>query len=153
MYKKQRFGSYKIRLTFLLYHLLAKSVNLPYKLYIGHAKNDKMPLNALGKICCITKCSTKLKGIPKFAIINFYILLINNCKLSLIIIAFTNIVATGFPGSSDGKESSCNTGDSGSILGLRRSAGEGIGYPLQYSWASLVVQKIKNLPTIQETWV
>ena len=50
LYKKQRFGSYKIRLTFLLYHLLAKSVNLPYKLYIGHAKNDKMPLNALGKI-------------------------------------------------------------------------------------------------------
>lgn len=50
LYKDKRFGSYKIRLTFLLYHLLATSVNLPYKLYIGHAKNNKMPLNALGKI-------------------------------------------------------------------------------------------------------
>ena len=36
-----------------------------------------------------------------------------------------------------GKESACNAGDSGSIPGLGRSAGEGIGYPLQYSWASL----------------
>ena len=43
----------------------------------------------------------------------------------------------GFPGSSVGKESACNTGDPGSIPGLGRSAGEGIGYPLQYSWGSL----------------
>ena len=50
MYKEQRFGSYKIRLIFLLHHLLAKSVNLPYKLYIGHAKHNKMLLSALGKI-------------------------------------------------------------------------------------------------------
>ena len=46
-------------------------------------------------------------------------------------------MATGFPGSSAGKESSCNGGDPGSIPELKRSAGEGIGYPLQYSWASL----------------
>ena len=39
------------------------------------------------------------------------------------------------------------------IPGLRRSTGEGIGYPLQYSWASLVVQLIKNLPAMWETWV
>ena len=38
-----------------------------------------------------------------------------------------------FPGGSDGKESACNTGDLGSIPGLGRSAGEGNGYPLQYS--------------------
>ena len=62
-------------------------------------------------------------------------------------------MATGFPGSSAGKESSCNGGDPGLIPELRRSAGEGIGYPLQYSWASLVVQKIKNLSSIWETWV
>ena len=37
--------------------------------------------------------------------------------------------------------------------GLGRSSGEGIGYPLQYSWASLVAQLVKNLPTMQETWV
>ena len=36
---------------------------------------------------------------------------------------------------------------------LGRSAGEGIGYPLQYSWASLVAYLVKNLPEIQETWV
>ena len=47
-------------------------------------------------------------------------------------------VATGFPGSSGGKDSACNAGDSDSIPGLGRSAGEGIGYPPQYSWASLV---------------
>ena len=45
------------------------------------------------------------------------------------------------------------TGDPGLILGSGRSIGEGIGYPLQYSWASLVVQLVKNLPAMQETWV
>ena len=45
----------------------------------------------------------------------------------------------GFPDSSVGKESTCNTGDPGLIPELGRSAGERIGYPLQYSWASLVV--------------
>ena len=59
----------------------------------------------------------------------------------------------GFPGSSAGKESACNAGDSGSIPGLGRAPVEGIGYPLQYSWDSLVAQMIKNLPAIQETWV
>ena len=39
------------------------------------------------------------------------------------------------------------------IPGSGRSPGEGIGYPLQYSWASLVAQMLKNLPTMQETWV
>ena len=59
----------------------------------------------------------------------------------------------GFPGSSGGKESACNAGDLGSILGSRRSIEEGIYYPLQYSWASLVSQLVKNLPAIWETWV
>ena len=52
----------------------------------------------------------------------------------------------GFPDSSVGKESACNAGDPGLIPGLGRSAGEGIGYPLQYSWASLVAQLVKNPP-------
>ena len=56
----------------------------------------------------------------------------------------------GFPDSSAGKESTCNAGDPGSIPGLERSAGEGIGYPLQHSWASLVVQLVKNLPAMWE---
>ena len=53
----------------------------------------------------------------------------------------------GFPGSSVGKESICNAGDPGSIPGLGRSAKEGIGYPLQYSWISLA-QLVKNLPAM-----
>ena len=59
----------------------------------------------------------------------------------------------GFPDSSVGKESICNAGDPSSIPGSGRFAGEGIGYPLQYSWASLVAQLVKNLPAMQETWV
>ena len=59
----------------------------------------------------------------------------------------------GFPDSSVGKESACNAGDPGLIYGLGRAAGEWIGYPLQYSWASLVAQMVKNLPTMREIWV
>ena len=58
-----------------------------------------------------------------------------------------------FPGGSEGKESACNAGDPGLIPGLGRSVGEGIGYPLQYSWAFLVAQLVKNLPAMQETLV
>ena len=52
-----------------------------------------------------------------------------------------------------GKESTCNAGDPSLIPGSGRSAREGIGYPLQYSWASLVAQLVKNLPAMWETWV
>ena len=55
--------------------------------------------------------------------------------------------------SSVGKESACNTGDPSSIPGLGRSAGEGIGYPLQYIWSSLGTQLVKNPPAMWETWV
>ena len=55
-----------------------------------------------------------------------------------------------FPDSSVGKESTSNAGDPGSIPGFGRSAREGIGYPLQYSWVSIVV---KNPPAVWETWV
>ena len=50
----------------------------------------------------------------------------------------------GFPDSSVGKESACNGGDPNLIPGLGRYAGEGIGYSLQYSWASLVALMVKN---------
>ena len=59
----------------------------------------------------------------------------------------------GLPDSSAGKESACNAGDPGSIPGLGRSPGEGISYPLQYSWASLVPQLVKNPPAMWETWL
>ena len=58
----------------------------------------------------------------------------------------------GFPGSSIGKEFTCHAGDPGLIPWFGRSVGEGIGYPLQYSWVSLVAQLVKNPPTIWETW-
>ena len=55
--------------------------------------------------------------------------------------------------SSVGKESTCHAGDRGWIPGSGRSAGEGIGYLLQYSWASLVAQLVKNSPAMLETWI
>ena len=59
----------------------------------------------------------------------------------------------GFPHSSVGKESACNAGDPGLIPGSGRFPGEGMGYPLQFSWASLVAQLVKNPPAMRETWV
>ena len=59
----------------------------------------------------------------------------------------------GFPGGSAGKESACNAGDLGLIPGLGRSPGEGNGYPLQYSWPSLVAQLVKNPLAMRETWI
>ena len=64
-----------------------------------------------------------------------------------------NFINMGFAVVSDSKESSCNAGDSSSIPGSGRSTGEGIGYPLQYSWASMVAQLVRNTPAIWETWV
>ena len=58
-----------------------------------------------------------------------------------------------FPDSSADKESASNAGDPSSIPGSGRSPGEGKGYPLQYSWASLMAQLVKNPPTMWETWV
>ena len=59
----------------------------------------------------------------------------------------------GFPNNSVGKESACNAGDPNSIPGSGRSAGEGIDYPLQYSWASLVAQLVKNPPAMWKIWI
>ena len=59
----------------------------------------------------------------------------------------------GLPGGSVCKESTCNAGDLGLIPGLGRFPGEGIGYPLQYSWASLVAQLVRNPPAMRETWI
>ena len=63
------------------------------------------------------------------------------------------LVLWGVPGGSAGKESSRNAGDSGSISGSGRFTGEGTVYPLQYSWASLVAQTVKNPLAMRETWV
>ena len=66
---------------------------------------------------------------------------------------YSPVPSKGFPGNSAGKESACKTGDLGSFPGLGRPIAEGIGYPRQYSLASLVAQLVKNLPAMQETWV
>ena len=62
-------------------------------------------------------------------------------------------IPAGFPDNSVGKKSACNAGDPSLIPGSGSSAGEGIGYPLQYSWASPVAQLVKNLLTMWERWV
>ena len=59
----------------------------------------------------------------------------------------------GFPDSLVGKQPTYNTGDPSSVPGSGRSTGKGIGYPLHYSWASLVAQLVKNPPSMKETWV
>ena len=61
----------------------------------------------------------------------------------------TSLHTLGFTDSSVGEESACNAGDPSSIPGSGRSSGEGIGYPLQYSWASLVAQLVKNPPSLR----
>ena len=60
------------------------------------------------------------------------------------------LVKKVFPDSSVGQESTFNPGDRVSIPGLGRSTGEATGYPLQYSWASLVAQLVNNLPAVRE---
>ena len=62
-------------------------------------------------------------------------------------------VVLDFPGSSACKETACNAGDSSSSPGLGSSHGEGIGYPLQCSWASLMDQTVKNPPVMKKAWV
>ena len=64
-----------------------------------------------------------------------------------------SLLFNGFHGSSAGKESTCNAGDLDPIPGSGSCPGERIGYPFQYSWASLVAQLVKNQPAVQETWV
>ena len=67
------------------------------------------------------------------------------------ILSFTSYFR--FPGSSAGKEYACNAWDPGSIPGSGTSPAEGIGYPLWYSWASLVTQTVKIPPAMWEAWV
>ena len=62
-------------------------------------------------------------------------------------------ITKGFPDSSHGKESTYNAEYPGSIPRSGRSTGEGIGYPLQHSQASLAAPVVKNLPAMWETWV
>ena len=81
------------------------------------------------------------------------IFLLTNIKLHIYMCVIYIYAHICFPDSSVGKESACNAGDPGGLIpGSGISAIAGIGYPLQYSWASLVAQLVKNSPTMQETW-
>ena len=66
-------------------------------------------------------------------------------KILKLKVFFLIYVHLGFPNSSVDNESACDAGDPSSIPGLGRSSGKGVGYSLQYSWASLVAQLVKNL--------
>ena len=70
-----------------------------------------------------------------------------------VVLCFPVGLGPGFPHSSVGEKPARNAGDPSSTPGLGRLAGEGIGHPLQYSWASLVAQLVENLPAVQETWI
>ena len=74
-------------------------------------------------------------------------------QILFLIFFLFSILVSGFSGGSAGKESGCNVEDPSSVPGLGRSAVEGIGYLLQYSWASLVAQLVKNAPPMWDTWV
>ena len=73
--------------------------------------------------------------------------------ITLEVLMFAQEQCWDFPDSSVGKESTCNAEDPSLVPGSERSAGEGIGCPLQYSWASLVAQLVKDPLAMQETWV
>ena len=94
--------------------------------------------------------SVSLLGIPSSSLPFGKLLLFFPSPSSRII---THPLCPALLDSSVGKESSSNGGDPSSIPVSRRSAGEGIGYPLQHSWASLVAQLVKNPPAMRETWV
>ena len=90
-----------------------------------------------------------------FQCFKFYSFIALGTQVYLILLCFTDTVffTKIFPDSLAGKESACNAEDPSLIPGSGRSAGEGIGYPLQYSWASLVAQLVKNPPAMWDTWV
>ena len=96
--------------------------------------------------------SNVLQLFPSILWVLFTILMVALEAQSFLILMKSSF-SLGFPDSSAGKESACNAGDHGSIPGSGSSPGEGKGYPLQYYWASLVAQLVKNPPAMWETWV
>ena len=82
-----------------------------------------------------------------------YVAHINSFNLHMNSVSISTIHHMNFPDSSVGKEFTCNAGDPGLSPESGRSPGEGIGHLLQYSWASVVAQLVKNLPAVWETWV
>ena len=113
--------------------------------------SKKLGLTLCDPMDCSTPDLPSPHYLPKLAQVHVHwIMMLSKC----LILSASSLFASIFPAdSSVGKESTCHAGDPGSIPGSGRSAGEGIGYPLQYCWASLVAQLVKNLPAIWETGV
>ena len=82
-----------------------------------------------------------------------YFKMLHMLKVRLIFKRGNNVFMTGFPCSSAGNESVSIAGDLGLIRGLEDPPGQGIGYPLQYSWGSMVTQMVKNPPALGGIWV
>ena len=101
-------------------------------------KHEKQANGLLAVLICISLVMGRLS--------------IFSCLLS-IWIPFPVFLHLLLPCGSVGKESACNAADPGLISGSGRSPGAGMGYPPQYSWASLVAQMVKNPPAVWETWV
>ena len=93
---------------------------------------------------CVQSC--------KFTCLVYFVTCMQPLQLVALLctLLYSACIARGFPGSSAGKEATCNAGDPSSIPGLGTSTGEGIGYPFQFSWASLVAQLVKNPPAVWE---
>ena len=98
----------------------------------------------------IGSCLATLKSMRKCHSVHSHLFPIRFNYCTIVLISHASKVVLKIPGSSGGEKSTCNTSD---LPGLGRSAREGIGYLLQYSWASLVAQLVKNLPAMPETWV
>ena len=147
--EKKNISILTINTARLVKQLILKEINLEYSLeglmlklklqYFGHLMQR---VNSLEKTLMLGKIEGKRrKGQQRMRWLDNITdpVEMNVSKLQQIV---------DFPGSSAGKESACNAGDPGLIPGSGQYPGEGIGYPLQYSWASLVAQMVEKLPAI-----
>ena len=107
-------------------------------------------LNVMDTVLALQVLSCRVWGLTSFQLLRVYAM---PGLWKTLYGHWTQESTLGFPNSSVGKESTGNAGDPGLIPESGKSAGEGIGYPLQYSWASLVAQMVKNSPAMWETWV
>ena len=124
-----------VLVTISAYHSFLTGFMLKF-LFLEIAKEKKMPMLGVMSISELWSSQPDIVWISKHAVMF-------SPWLAHFILVYSSV----------GKESACNAGDPGLIPGSGSSPGAGIGYPLQYSWASLVAQMVKNLPAILETWV
>ena len=110
-------------------------------------------LSSISLHCSFKKAFLSLLAILWNSAFSWVYLSLSPLPLASLLSSVICKASLGFHDSSTGKESACNARDLDLIPASGRSPGEGIGYPLQYSWAFLVAQLVKNLPEMQETWI